>query len=113
MNNLNADSLKKLRDWVSVVHHIPGRIRLKFNLNAVAFARQLDVKAYKQDIEAFPALKSYRLNMMAGSLILEYDARALPFQLIEQMFSPDDAVMVNAIEELQHLVINQITEDSL
>ena len=78
------ETLLALLPKVRVVHHIPGRIRLKLvDLELPSAARLPERGALRKvdDIAArIPGVRSLRLNPLARSCAVEYDPRIIPEQ---------------------------------
>ncbi|QIZ76227.1 HMA2 domain-containing protein [Ferrimonas lipolytica] len=85
-----TNEILSLRQWVHIGHHIPGRIRLKFNSAIVAkLARYKTTQTMEHAIQ-FAPLKRYQLNSETNSLLLEYDAAVIEPQLLDRLFHDDD-----------------------
>jgi hypothetical protein len=83
------DIVKKLQQFSScleIVHHVPGRIRLRLLLDGLpspdAHAESLIAKAraFKDTLDDIPGIRSIRVNALARSCTIEYDHRDIPFQ---------------------------------
>ncbi|TVM16938.1 hypothetical protein DPQ33_11080 [Oceanidesulfovibrio indonesiensis] len=80
---MDLDDLMSLRRYVSIAHHVPGRLRLKFD-PAVRHDPRFDAL---RDAEApFPGVLATRINTMARSMVIEYDSR-IPRQDIAALFN--------------------------
>ncbi|MEI6896918.1 MAG: hypothetical protein V5786_05425 [Psychromonas sp.] len=88
--NENIETVLKLRRWVSIAHHIPGRIRLKYKLGILAHFIKFSRKEMEQTVQKIPALKHYKLNTVTGSLVIEYDVDQIKPQQIEALFSESE-----------------------
>ncbi|MBO0215327.1 cation transporter [Vibrio sp. Vb2880] len=91
-----VDQALKLRKWVSIGHHIPGRVRLKYKLGIVAHLAKFRAGDIEQAIASIPAFKHYQLNNVTGSILIEYDAATINPQSIEALFSESDQVAEQA-----------------
>ncbi len=110
MKNADDNHFEQLKQWVSVAHHIPGRLRLKFKLSVISYLRDFNTDGIKSTLQSFPALKDYRLNIAAGSLVIEYDAQVIPFNLINQAFDQHPETSTAAITQLQQLAEQLLPE---
>lgn len=81
------DKALKLRKWVSIGHHIPGRIRLKYKLGIVAQLASLRSNEVEGVLDSIPAFKNYKLNKATGSIVIEYDASVIEPNAINALFS--------------------------
>lgn len=87
----HIDKALKLRKWVSIGHHIPGRVRLKYKLGIIAQLASFRNKEIEQAIASVPAFKNYKINEATGSIVIEYDATSIQPSTIDALFS-DSAV---------------------
>ena len=80
--------LLELHPHVKVAHHLPGRLRVQ------AHSSQAAARVLKRNAEVcmdalhrlFPGVKSVRLNPLAGSLVVEYDLKLMPYALVDAFF---------------------------
>ena len=90
MMKKQIDTALKLRRWVTIGHHIPGRVRLKYKLGVLAHLAAFNRKDIEQALQEFPAFKQYKINNATGSLLIEYDANIVQPSLIEALFAESD-----------------------
>ncbi len=76
------DSLIELAAQTSIVHHIPGRIRLRVKLPALLLAQDLDVEDLANH---FKGVLEARANMAARSIVIIYDTGAIAPAFWEQL----------------------------
>ncbi len=74
--------LLSIAPHTEIVHHIPGRIRLRLKPSGLDVIRRIDVESLMRHI---PGIRNQRINPVVGSLTLEYDPARLPFTLWEQL----------------------------
>ncbi|MCA1974595.1 MAG: hypothetical protein LDL44_17305 [Caenispirillum sp.] len=84
-----------LRQHLRVVHHVPGRIRLRLSRPAAATpARGPSVSAFLNRLQQAPAVRSVRLSAPTLSAVVEYDAGALPAGFWPALLSgPEEAAL--------------------
>lgn len=96
-----------LRRHLKVVHHVPGRVRLRFTGPVKGVARSdAGVTAFLAKLQDAPPIRSVRLSPATLSAIIEYDPHALPKQAWETVLSgPEDAAvaLLEAIAEGRHV----------
>ncbi len=100
--NKNIETVLKLRRWVSIAHHIPGRVRLKYKLGILAHFTKFSSREMEQVIQKIPALKHYKLNSVTGSLVIEYDVDQIKPQQIEALFSESEHEAKQACYAMSH-----------
>lgn len=80
--------LLELHPHVKVAHHLPGRLRVQARSSPAA-SRVLNRNA-EACMDAlrrlFPGVRSVRLNPLAGSLLVEYDLKLMPYALVDAFF---------------------------
>ncbi|WKY60505.1 cation transporter [Vibrio sp. SNU_ST1] len=86
----HIDKALKLRKWVSIGHHIPGRVRLKYKLGIVAHLASFRNSEIEQAISSVPAFKNYKINVATGSIVIEYDANNIQSSTIDALFSDSE-----------------------
>ncbi|NKF49064.1 cation transporter [Shewanella sp. WXL01] len=84
------EKVMKMRRWVVIGHHIPGRVRLKYKLGIVAQLMQFNLQNVDDVIAQIPAFRSYKLNKATGCIVIEYDANTLPLELVDDLFGESD-----------------------
>ncbi len=77
-----VDSLLLLAPHTEIVHHIPGRIRLRVLRSGIALAAKTDLQAI---LSSIPGIRQVRVNPVVGSAVVEYDPQTLPYGLWERL----------------------------
>lgn len=80
----------KLRTWVVIGHHIPGRVRLKYKMGIMAHLAKYKLQDIECTLASIPAFKNCKLNSATGSILIEYDASLVNPHWIEQLFSDSE-----------------------
>ena len=76
------ENFKRYCAWaqqnIHIAHHIPGRIRLKFNVTDDSDDwKGMDWQVLKKVFETMDGIKSLKINLLARSMRIEYDANTL------------------------------------
>ncbi len=87
----HVDQALKLRKWVSIGHHIPGRIRLKYKLGIIAHLASYKSDAIEEALSSVTAFKNYTVNKATGSILIEYDPSAIAPSHITALFDESEA----------------------
>lgn len=85
-----------LRAELGIVHHVPGRIRLRLGPGVLTWAqgKGLDPDQVAHWLAAFPGVRHARVNAPAASLIIEYDpSRLEPSSWETLVLGGDDAAL--------------------
>ena len=96
-------TVAKLRKYLTVKHHIPGRIRITFDKAIVTDLEALQL--VKSAPEMPDAVKKTSLNIFSKSIVIEYDAQRVPPDLLEELInasSDDEAAQI--VEKLYSLL---------
>lgn len=72
MTILDLGTLLALRGHVQVVHHVPGRIRLRIAPTLVKNAWRMDRTHIEQALCSMSGIGGVRINPAAGSVVVEY-----------------------------------------
>lgn len=84
----HRQNLLALRPYLRVAHHLPGRLRVQVRpgLAATRALRRHAGAGEQALLQLLPGARSVRLNALAGSLVLEYDPKHMPFALVDAFF---------------------------
>ncbi|MHC1728213.1 MAG: HMA2 domain-containing protein [Syntrophobacteraceae bacterium] len=84
MNDIASpiSNLLLLAQHTTIVHHIPGRIRLRISLAGAAIAAGIDLDELGSRV---PGIRGIRVNALVGSVVIEYDRHRLPPDLWEDL----------------------------
>lgn len=84
------ETLFSLRRHISVAHHVPGRIRLKFSLSVLDDPRARELIAAAEEAEPPAWVLGRRLNKFGRSLVVEYDPAVVDHRLLEEALTTSD-----------------------
>jgi hypothetical protein len=92
----------ELAGQTTIVHHIPGRIRLKVKLSGLRIAREMNVEDL---VNHFDGILEARPNIAARSIIVTYDTDKIAPALWERLVNEkrDPSVRNSVREELERL----------
>lgn len=96
---MNLGDLITLRDALSVAHHVPGRLRIRFSLKLLADPRAHALLAASGGGSAVPGLRGFRLNAPARSVVIEYDPAVIRPELLEEALNTRDAARLAVLVE--------------
>ena len=72
------DGLLRIAPHAAIVHHIPGRLRLKISFEGV---RALNGGGIAVEKIRIPGIRRTRVNGFARSVVIEYDPKKIPHDL--------------------------------
>lgn len=86
------DYLMPLLEEAEIVHHIPGRIRLRFNHSIVSKLPKVNgiEKEIQKIANEIEAIKNIRLNLFAGSVVVQYDTDLLSPEFWQEIVGEKD-----------------------
>lgn len=100
------EQIARFLPCLSIAHHIPGRIRLKLGLSGVGL---LDASARLQVREALALLgeiegvKTFRINAVALTCVIEYDTAVIPGQawhdFLQGKSTPASGILRSIVEQ--------------
>ncbi len=86
------DYLIPLLEEAEIAHHIPGRIRLRFNHSIVTRLPKINgiEKVIQRMVNQIEAIKDIRLNLYAGSVVVQYDTDILSPDFWQEVMGEKD-----------------------
>jgi hypothetical protein len=100
MKPIDTESLLALRQHLSIVHHVPGRIRLRAGPALYKHASTLNNNGLKSMLESLNGIHDIRINPNAASLIIQYDPNHFPPSLWETLVTGSDHKAAQLFDEL-------------
>ena len=99
---MDLDLFQDLRRHFTIVHHIPGRMRIKFDTSIISNPVVKNFINKKNDslntiYSIIPGAEKIRFNLWARSIVVEYDKTHIKPELIKELFITDDANRIKAI----------------
>ncbi len=92
--------LLPLRRHLSVVHHVPGRLRVRVSRRALSRSDGMTAGAFRRAIEAVAGVEGLRMSPATLSAVVEYDPDRLVPELWDLLLGgPDDGALA-AFEQL-------------
>lgn len=79
------------RPYLSIAHHVPGRIRLRFDVSVLARFGAGRLSTFADEARAAGGLHSFRVNAAARSLAIEYDPAVVAPDVWTRFVTGDDA----------------------
>ncbi|KAA8998096.1 hypothetical protein FJU30_16900 [Affinibrenneria salicis] len=96
--------LLTLRRWVTIAHHIPGRVRLRFTNRLVMSLGERQLSALNDLCSDAGIIRQCQINRETGSLLLQYDAQRLSPALVDALFASEDEKAQDAFQRIVHLL---------
>lgn len=87
----------ELRRFVSIAHHVPGRIRLKLELAALAQFPKRDPRPFIDLFKRIDGVTLTRVNVSALSVIVEYDVAKIDSAIWTRLLVGEAAEIENIL----------------
>ncbi len=99
---MDLNLFEDLRRHIVIAHNIPGRIRFRLNASIVLNSRVKKFigknNNFLENIDSkFRGVKKIRTNILARSIVLEYDKSIINPSLITELFTTGDLDRAKAI----------------
>ncbi|MBF0179021.1 MAG: cation transporter [Magnetococcales bacterium] len=88
------------RHAIKIVHHIPGRIRLRASATLQPALRGQEGQKLLDALARMEGILEVNLNPLAASVVLTYDARRIPPRTWEDLLHGDDATASGVLHTL-------------
>ena len=100
--------LMDLRQYLTIAHHVPGRIRIKFAFRMLKDPRAKRLKDETEGKTPPPAILNTRVNPMGRSVVIEYDPELIdPGKLAEVMTTGDQERFKELAAEFEGILMSE------
>lgn len=86
---ITVENIIKIASYLSKIHHVKGRIRVRVNPKIQEEAKNSGVTL--EDIQSLPqkidGIKSIKINKVVGSITVVYDNSIFPYELWEDLLA--------------------------
>lgn len=93
--------LLPLRRYLTIVHLVRGRIRLRLSMAGVRAAAPGSFELLQKQAAAVPAIRSLRVNPAALSVTIEFDPERVPTGWWPSLLQADDAGAHRLLAQIQ------------
>ncbi|TQR60361.1 HMA2 domain-containing protein [Campylobacter troglodytis] len=103
--NFTVEELENFAQYFKIIHHVPGRIRLRASLKLKELFGKADsvkLDSFFEEAKNLPMIKSFKINKLIGSLTIEYDDKTFDPTLWELWLNKNDTKLV--YERLSSLI---------
>lgn len=91
-----------LRRFLGIAHHVPGRVRVKLDIAALAHLPNVDTGPFVALARRIPGVKAIRVNAAALSAVIEYDTRLIAAPVWERLLAGDRAEIEEILRNHVH-----------
>ena len=96
---MDISALLALRRHLSIVHHLPGRIRLRFGPALWSPATRMERDQFERLVDGLEGIRDVRVNKALATAIIEYDPRLVPSADWETLVRGDTAEAAAVLNE--------------
>lgn len=91
--------VRQFAPYARIVHHLAGRIRLKFDGGRLLTERipSLPAESLRDALATIPGVKSVKFNLLARSCTLEYDPDVIPHDAFPDLVACRDTPAAQAL----------------
>jgi hypothetical protein len=91
---MNPEVLQELQSYLRIVHHVPGRIRIKF---VASIKNHPKAKELVDKEKSLSGINKIRMNAAARSVVIEYDQKQIPPDLLQELLSTHNSERIQEI----------------
>lgn len=103
MSEIDIRPLLTLRRHLRIVHHVPGRVRMRIAARLFTELGNISVDRLNLLLDEIPGIDDVRINAAAGSVVITYTVGEIPPGWWETLVQGDEA---EAVELLSRLLSN-------
>jgi hypothetical protein len=100
---VDPEILLRARKHLRIAHHIPGRIRLRFDPGILEAVPEIKDGERGDLLSGLPGIKDVRLNAAAFSLVVTYDRDKIEPGWWEQLIEGDEDAAAEVVARLRQL----------
>lgn len=98
---VDTQKLLEIASYLSIIHHIKGRIRVRVNPKIKEQGKNISIKDIEDIANKINGIKKIKINKVVGSITVEYDHIIFPDQLWKDMIEGENLEdIVKRINEL-------------
>lgn len=102
---MDFNTLMGLRRHLTIQHHVPGRIRIRFALKLLADPRAQALREEKKGKTQPSWVRRTKVNMLTRNVVIEYDPQVVqPEKLHEVLITEDEARFNELAAEFQAIL---------
>lgn len=101
ISRVHADGLLAARHYCRIVHHLPGRIRLRVDPVGFKKAQAAQTEPLDTVLGRVSGIQRTEINPVAGSVVIHYDPAKLPPVLWDDLLAGTGAAARSALDALQ------------
>lgn len=93
---------REIGQRLRLAHHVPGRVRVKFDTSLAEHPHKEALKLWVPDE---PPFRLHEVNPWSHSVVISYDPKIIPPQMIDELFTThDEGRKTLLLEKIKHLV---------
>lgn len=111
--HVDIPAILPLRKHISIIHHVRGRIRLRFGAALWGMAAKVQRDNIQHLLQQIPGIHQLRLNAAVASVVIEYDPQQIQPTDWETLLQGDNSAASQLIESWLNkysYLLNEIKE---
>jgi len=105
MEDFDFDMFLVLRKHLKIVHHVPGRIRLRVAAALFKEFDGIDSQVFDKILGAIAGIKDVRVNALAGSVVISYAAKQIKPSWWDTLITGEQG---RAVDLLRQLLVDEL-----
>jgi hypothetical protein len=110
VNAIDLNSFLTLRRHLKIVHHIPGRVRLRIGAAVFKELGSVDTGSFDNILETIEGIKDVRVNASAGSVVINYAPANIKPSWWDTLVHGEDS---KAMDLLKKLLTEKLTSEAV
>ena len=100
MKRFDPSELLELRRYLSIKHHVKGRLRVVFSPALLERVPRVEPGRVQGLLSDMPGVREVRFNLPARSAVVNYDPAQIPPRVLVDLIEGDDSEAAEALERL-------------
>jgi hypothetical protein len=110
VNAIDLNPFLTLRRHLKIVHHIPGRVRLRVGAAVFDELGSVDTDLFDNILGAIDGIKEVRVNVGAGSVVINYVPTNIKPSWWDTLVHGEDS---KAMDLLKKLITEKLTSEAV
>lgn len=82
---ITSQKIVEIASYFSIVHHTPGRLRVRVNPKIKELSSELSIEDIEQLSKKINGIKNIKINKIVASITIEYDNAIFPKKMWEDL----------------------------
>lgn len=96
----DTSELLQLRPYLSIKHHVAGRIRIVFSAGLLEKVPRAETERLQELMSSIRGVREVRLNLAARSAVVSYDPAQIAPRVLVDLLEGDERAALQALKTL-------------